>query len=215
VLEDGCVSQRVLPDHRVVLHIEAALDSSVGAAVADGDGPGEDAAEASAACTWPLGHRLVLGTAEGDGVSCDGCGAPIDAADGINMYGCSTCDYDLCAACAEGNGGARRTRVRSRRAEAAMPYRSSLSSTGYRYVRALEGAAEPGGAFEAAFYVDGKEHSLGPCSSASEAAEAYRVFVAEHIGVGARAGGAGLERGEWRLRSRRGGQRSRGGRGGR
>jgi hypothetical protein len=113
VLEDGCVSQRVLPDHRVVLHIEAALDSSVGAAVADGDGPGEDAAEASAACTCPLGHRLVLGTAEGDGVSCDGCGAPIDAADGINMYGCSTCDYDLCAACAEGTGGARRTRGRS------------------------------------------------------------------------------------------------------
>ena len=71
-----------------------------------------------------------------------------------------------------------------------MPYRSSLSSTGYRYVRALEGAAEPGGAYEAAIYVDGKEHSLGPCSSASEAAEAYRVFVAEHLGVGARSGGA-------------------------
>jgi hypothetical protein len=111
VLEDGCVSQRVLPDHRVVLHIEAALDSSVGAAVADGDGPGEDAAEASAASTCPLGHRLVLGTAEGDGVSCDGCGAPIDAADGINMYGCSACDYDLCAACADGLRGGNETDV--------------------------------------------------------------------------------------------------------
>ena len=61
------------------------------------------------------------------------------------------------------------------------PYLSSLSSTGYRYVRACsELDVRTGHAFECAIYIEGKEKNFGPFPTAAIAAHDYAGFVISH-----------------------------------
>ena len=193
-LADGSSMQQSLPDHRVILHVEATQDGTdappdLGANAAElgGDAAGE------AVATCPAGHQLEPVAATG-GVTCDGCGSAIGASDLCKTFACQTCDYDLCAACtgASTGGGARRTRVSSRNVDAALPYFSSLSPTGFRHV-VRRAASTPGTSdtYEADFYLNGREKSLEACASAAAAAESYREFVASTVTGGGSAGGGG------------------------
>ena len=76
-------------------------------------------------------------------------------------------------------------------------YFSALSPTGFRHVRCVEQLLCASGigsshAFEAAIYVNGREKNLETCATAREAADKYRVFVADGLARAAAeaAGGA-------------------------
>ena len=163
VLVDGRSVQRTLPDHRVALQIEAALDTTDHAAGAEG----EVAEEHIPTC--PEGHTLSPSDTTEGSVYCDGCGSEINA-DVPKAFVCHTCDYDLCHPCAV--WAAKRN----------LPYLSSLSLTGHRHVRPTAQMGAPGAeSYEAVFNVEGREKSLGLCPTVAEAAELYRDFVAEYM----------------------------------
>ena len=194
-LETGQTIQQALPDHKVVLLTEAALDVTDGASLGVGKTAADEADGAamttakepvpSGAC--PAGHGLERCTAE-DGIHCDGCGTAIG---GSKTFVCRTCDYDLCAACAATTGGGGTADKTAAVAAAAVrgPYYSSLSPTGYRHVCPIveDGTAS----YTALLYVDGSNKTLEVRPSAAEAAECYRAFVADQLARPAVVGGRG------------------------
>ena len=165
--------QQVLPDHRIILHVEVQKDNAEAPAAT-----AETAATAATAASATAGEATAT--------TASAAGATAAALDGVEGRAESATAMDVdgdSANPAAQDADAPATNEPGAAAAALPLYHSSLSLTGFRHVRAApaldrSGAANrAAGTFECAFHVDGKEKIMGPFGSAREAADEYARFV--------------------------------------